>query len=82
MYELIVTYKNSSYCITGDSTDLKDYPSIAIGSFVFIPKTGDIYYVYGPLLGFDLDGRGELKDNSTSSIFAEGMIGDMIFGSD
>lgn len=55
MYELIITYGNSSYCLFGDSTDLKDYPSIPVGSFVSIPETGDIYYVYGPLSGFDLD---------------------------
>lgn len=78
MYELIITYGNSSYCLFGDSTDLKDYPSIPVGSFVSIPETGDIYYVYGPLSGFDLDQH--KSDITNVSTFNEGIIGDLIFG--
>jgi hypothetical protein len=48
MYQLIVTYRSHTYSIFGDSVDMKDYPKIPVGSYVWIPVTGDLFYIHGP----------------------------------
>lgn len=79
MYQLIVTYRSHTYSIFGDSVDMKDYPKIPVGSYVWIPVTGDLFYIHGPQQGFDLDGSEEEEGNPTS-IFGKGIIGNIIFG--
>lgn len=79
MYQLIVTYKSHTYSIFGDSTDINDYPNIFIGSYVWIPETKDLFYVHGPKQGFDLDGS-EKELAQPTSIFGEGIMGNIIFG--
>jgi hypothetical protein len=62
----------------GDSIDMKNYPQIPVGSYVWIPVTGDLFYIYGPKQGFDLDGSEEEGD--PTAIFGKGIIGNIIFG--
>lgn len=37
MYQLIVTTRGNSYSVFGETLDKKDYPTIELGSTVFIP---------------------------------------------
>ncbi len=37
MYQLIVTTRGKSYSVFGETLDKKDYPTIELGSTVFIP---------------------------------------------
>lgn len=79
MYQLIVTYGSHTYSIFGDSIDISDYPNICIGSYVWIPQTEDLFYVNGSLKGIDLDDSEESLTPSTS-IFGQGVMGNIIFG--
>lgn len=79
MYQLIITYGSHTYSMFGDSTDISDYPNICIGSYVWIPQTEDLFYVNGSLKGIDLDDSEESLIPSTS-IFGQGVIGNIIFG--
>lgn len=88
MYQLIVTHGAHTYSLFGNSLDIKDYPTVPVGAFVCIPATGDLFYMHGPKTGFDLDDpNGEVtpdepseEPNSATSIFGEGVMGDIIFG--
>lgn len=79
MYELIIRKGKSSYCLFGDSLDIADYPTIPVGSWVFIPDTGDLFFINGPKSGLDLDEPSQGSDSS-SSVFGRGVIGELIFG--
>lgn len=79
MYQLIITYGSHTYSMFGDSTDIRDYPNICIGSYVWIPQTKDLFYVNGSLKGIDLDDSEESLMPSTS-IFGQGVMGNIIFG--
>lgn len=79
MYQLIITYGSHTYSIFGDSIDISDYPNIFVGSYVCIPATGDLFYIYGPKKGFDLDGS-EDEIKQPTSVFGEGIFGNIIFG--
>lgn len=38
MYELIVSNRGQSYCVFGETLNKADYPTIEIGSSVFVPS--------------------------------------------
>lgn len=75
MYELIVHYGKSKYCLFGDSLNMEDYPTIPVGAWVYVPDTGDLFFIHEPRKGFDLD-----NPISTTSILGEAIIGEMELG--
>lgn len=38
MYELIVSNRGNSYCVFGETLNKADYPTIELGSTVFVPS--------------------------------------------
>ncbi len=45
MYELIVSNSGNSYCVFGETLNKADYPTIEIGSTVFVPSLGKMLLV-------------------------------------
>lgn len=45
MYKLIVTTRGNSYCVFGETLDKKNYPTIELGSTVFIPELNKMLLV-------------------------------------
>ena len=75
MYELIVHYGKSKYGLFGDSLNIEDYPTIPVGAQVYVPNTGDLFFIHGPKKGFDLD-----NPINITSILGEAIIGEMELG--
>ena len=88
MYQLIIMHGTHAYSLFGNSLDISDYPTVPVGAFVCIPATRDLLYMHGPKTGFDLDNpEGEVvpdepseNPNAATSIFGEGIMGNIIFG--
>lgn len=74
MYELIVHHGKSSYVLFGESLDMKDYPTIPVGAWVYIPDTGDLFFIHKPSQGFDLD------ESDNDGVLNRGKLGEMILG--
>ena len=55
MSKLIVYDKNKSYMISGESKNLKDYPTIPVGASAFILDSLEVLYKQGPNIGIQVD---------------------------
>lgn len=67
MYKLIVTTRGNSYCVFGETLDKKDYPTIELGSTVFIPELNKMLLVIDTEAFVDVTGEelNETPENTT-----------------
>ena len=67
MYKLIVTTRGNSYCVFGETLDKKDYPTIELGSTVFIPDLNTMLLVTDTEAFVDVTGEelNETPKNTT-----------------
>ena len=67
MYKLIVTTRGNSYCVFGETLDKKDYPTIELGSTVFIPELNKMLLVTDTEAFVDVTGEelNETPENTT-----------------
>lgn len=70
MYKLIVTTRGNSYCVFGETLNKKDYPTIELGSTVFIPELNKMLLVTDTEAFVDVTGKelNETPENTTPPV--------------
>ena len=75
MYRLIVHTPTHIYTLFGNSIDINDYPTIPIGSYVYIPAIDDMFFISPTTKSSALDGVFE-----ETSTLQTGILGHIILG--